>query len=68
MKAMGYQEGEGLGRNGQGRLLPIKVQGRPKNLGLGCDLMECDYCGKLGHITDQCWSMQRSSRIKKARN
>jgi len=57
MKAMGYQEGQGLGTNGQGRLLPITIQERSKNLGLGCDLMKCDYCGKLGHIANQCWSM-----------
>lgn len=34
---MGYTEGEGLGRNGQGMAKPIEVIRRPKSLGLGVE-------------------------------
>ena len=65
MKAMGYQEGEGLGKKGQGRLLPIAVQERPKYQGLGYGLMKCDYCEKMGHISSQCWSLHPELMPKK---
>ncbi|XP_025419544.1 NF-kappa-B-repressing factor-like [Sipha flava] len=35
LKMMGWQQGSGLGKNGQGRLNPIEIVQLPKNLGLG---------------------------------
>ena len=32
---MGFQEGEGLGREKQGMIVPLEARRRPKNLGLG---------------------------------
>jgi len=37
MAKMGYREGGGLGRNGQGMAQPIEVIKRPKSLGLGVE-------------------------------
>ena len=35
MALMGYKEGQGLGRDLQGRAKPVEVRVRPKNQGLG---------------------------------
>lgn len=35
MAQMGYREGEGLGKEGKGRLAPIQTQLRPQGVGLG---------------------------------
>lgn len=40
MAKMGYVEGEGLGKNGQGMAQPIEVIQRPKSLGLGVPATE----------------------------
>lgn len=40
MAKMGYVEGEGLGKDGQGRADPIEVVMRPKSLGLGANAPE----------------------------
>ncbi|XP_051150601.1 uncharacterized protein LOC127265006 [Andrographis paniculata] len=40
MARMGYVEGEGLGKDGQGMAEPIRVSIRPKSLGLGAELPE----------------------------
>lgn len=38
MAKMGYVEGQGLGKDGQGMAQPIEVLQRPKSLGLGADI------------------------------
>ncbi|PIN11786.1 Tuftelin-interacting protein TIP39, contains G-patch domain [Handroanthus impetiginosus] len=40
MAKMGYVEGTGLGKDGQGMAQPIEVFQRPKSLGLGADVPE----------------------------
>ncbi|KAL0340398.1 UNVERIFIED_CONTAM: Tuftelin-interacting protein 11 [Sesamum radiatum] len=40
MAKMGYIEGTGLGKDGQGMAQPIKVSQRPKSLGLGAEVPE----------------------------
>lgn len=40
MVKMGYVEGRGLGKDGQGMAEPIEVLQRPKSLGLGADIPE----------------------------
>ncbi|KAK6942233.1 G-patch domain [Dillenia turbinata] len=42
MAKMGYVEGEGLGKDGQGMAMPIDVVMRPKSLGLGMEFSEPD--------------------------
>jgi len=57
MNIIGYQQGKGLGKYGQGRLQPILAQERPQYEGLGFYQSTCDYCGKKGHIENRCWSL-----------
>ncbi|GAB2289139.1 hypothetical protein Dimus_023442 [Dionaea muscipula] len=48
MAKMGYVEGAGLGREGQGISEPIEVMKRPKSLGLGMDFAENSGGGGTG--------------------
>lgn len=48
MTIMGYQQGKGLDKHGQGRLQLISIQERPQYEGLGFDQSTCDYCGNKG--------------------
>ncbi|KAI3443965.1 hypothetical protein Pfo_000630 [Paulownia fortunei] len=60
MAKMGYVEGGGLGKDGQGMAQPIEVSQRPKSLGLGADVPETS--GTSINLQPQPKSVGRSAK------